>query len=162
MRGEHVATWRKHDARLLLAHLGRLDRRVEQDHAAAARAERFDELLAGLAGHAPPEELAEDLAGAARVRDPYGLAAHADLPPTREECLAHVRDRTLDLFAEPDDRWDLWDDAGEGGAEDDPAGENLPDPAAEDALRAEEEHHAARCAAVARAEAEVAARYDAW
>src|SRR5690606_37988113 len=70
VRGEHVATWRRHDARLLLAHLRRLDRRVEDDHAATVRAERFDELLAGLAGHAPSADLAEDLAGAARERDP--------------------------------------------------------------------------------------------
>lgn len=155
VRGEHVATWRRHDARLLLAHLGRLDRRVEEDHAAAARAERFDELLAALAGHAPPEDLAQELAEAVRARDPYAMAAEADLPPTREECLAHTRDRALAAFAEPDDHW--------GGPWDDDAGEDHADaldPAEEEELRAEEERHAARCDAAATAE--TAARYDEW
>ncbi|WP_338445041.1 hypothetical protein V5F89_07505 [Pelagerythrobacter marensis] len=161
VRGEHVATWRRHDARLLLAHLGRLDRRVEEDHAAAARADRFDELLAGLAGHAPPADLADDLAGAARARDPYTVAAQENLPPTREECLAHTRDRTLARFAEPDDRWELWGDAGADA--DDEGEEGAEESAAEaEALRAEEERHAARCAAVASAESETAALYDTW
>ncbi|MBM0170923.1 hypothetical protein [Altererythrobacter sp. C41] len=145
VRGEHVATWRRHDARLLLAHLGRLDRRVEDDHAATARAERFDELLAGLAGHAPPADLAEDLAGAARERDPADTAAQVGLPPTRAEILAHARDRLLDKFALED--WDAWD-ADEGAADEDEAGEGGAGEDDADTLAA--------------AEAEVAARYDAW
>src|SRR5690606_18760927 len=50
-RGELVGTRRKFDTRLLLAHLGRLDKAAD-DKAAAKDAERFDELLA-LIGEAP-------------------------------------------------------------------------------------------------------------
>lgn len=49
-RGELVGHRVRHDARLLLAHLGRLDARCEGDEAAQARAERFDEMLALVAG----------------------------------------------------------------------------------------------------------------
>ncbi len=51
--GEQVATRRRYDARLLLAHLGRLDRLAGESFA-GEQAERFDEVLAVLAGEAPP------------------------------------------------------------------------------------------------------------
>jgi len=55
-RGELVDTYRRIDARLLLAHLGRLDK-AAGDKRAQADAARFDELLAVIAGQAVPEEL---------------------------------------------------------------------------------------------------------
>jgi hypothetical protein len=54
--GELVDTYRRIDARLLLAHLGRLDKAAE-DKRAQADAARFDELLAVIAGEPVPEEL---------------------------------------------------------------------------------------------------------
>lgn len=54
--GEQVAVRRRFDARLLLAHLARLDRAAEET-GAGAHAGRFDEVLALVAGEVP-EELA--------------------------------------------------------------------------------------------------------
>ncbi len=58
-RGEHVATWRRHDPRYLLTHLARLDRRIAAgntgEREAQARASCFDTLLAGRAGQSVPE-----------------------------------------------------------------------------------------------------------
>jgi hypothetical protein len=51
-RGELVGTRRRFDNRLLLAHLGRLDRMADQDDA-SEDAGRFDHLLACLAGEEP-------------------------------------------------------------------------------------------------------------
>ena len=65
----------QHDARLLLAHLARLDRRVESDAAAAARAGRFDELLAALRG--------------ARSAEGFAQAAAPEAPPTRASTGPH-------------------------------------------------------------------------
>ena len=49
-RGEHVGTMRRFDARLLLAHLARLDRMVEEAEQATVRdAARFEEILACVA-----------------------------------------------------------------------------------------------------------------
>ena len=55
-RGECVGSRRRHDARLLLAHLARLDK-LAADPRAKADAERFDEILAVVAGEEAPEEL---------------------------------------------------------------------------------------------------------
>jgi len=52
-RGEVVGTRRKYDNRLLLAHMARLDAAVTEE--AQADADRFDELLALIAGEKPPE-----------------------------------------------------------------------------------------------------------
>ena len=52
-RGELVGTRRRYDARLLLAHIARLDRLVDED-AAGPDAARFDELLARIAGAESP------------------------------------------------------------------------------------------------------------
>lgn len=54
--GELVDTYRRIDARLLLAHLARLDKAAD-DKRARADAARFDELLAVIAGADVPEEL---------------------------------------------------------------------------------------------------------
>src|SRR6478735_2788882 len=59
-RGEVVGTRRRYDTRLLLAHMARLDRLAEANPEAEADAERFDELLACIAGEPVPEELAVD------------------------------------------------------------------------------------------------------
>lgn len=58
-RGELLETRRKYDTRLLLAHMARLDR-LADDEGARADAERFDELLACIAGLAPGAVLDED------------------------------------------------------------------------------------------------------
>src|SRR5690554_6945305 len=55
-RGELVGTRRRYDTRLLLAHLARLDKLVEENQASADFG-RFDELLALIAGERAPEEL---------------------------------------------------------------------------------------------------------
>ena len=83
----------RHDPRLLLAHLGRLDRRVESDAAALARAGRFDELLAGYAGHDAPAGFAE---AAAEARDWRERATAPALPPTRAEWVAWRRGEAMD------------------------------------------------------------------
>jgi hypothetical protein len=59
-RGELIDTRRKYDSRLLLAHIARLDKVVDADAAAQADADRFDELLACMAGEPVPEDLASD------------------------------------------------------------------------------------------------------
>lgn len=73
-RGEHVGTKRKFDGRLLLAHLGRLDKAVDED--AERDADRFDELLAVIAGEEKP-----------------GPAGPDDvLPPDREDFVSQAID----------------------------------------------------------------------
>lgn len=58
-RGELIDTHRRIDARLLLAHLARLDKAAE-DKSAQADAARFDELLAVIGGEPVPEGLRAD------------------------------------------------------------------------------------------------------
>ncbi len=79
-RGEVVGTRRRYDTRLLLAHMARLDKLAE-DPRAREDAERFDELLACIAGEAVPEELDQgpgelplDRAAARRSRHAEGEA----------------------------------------------------------------------------------------
>ncbi len=55
-RGEWIGSRRRHDARLLLAHLARLDKLAECS-TALADADRFDEILAVVAGEEIPDEL---------------------------------------------------------------------------------------------------------
>ena len=57
-RGELVGTRRKFDARLLLAHIARLDRLVEEQ-AGSPDMERFDELLACVRGEPCPAAIAD-------------------------------------------------------------------------------------------------------
>ena len=60
-RGELVGMRKRYDARLLLAHLGRLDRLAGADGEAALHmAQRFDEVLALVAGEAAGADLSED------------------------------------------------------------------------------------------------------
>jgi len=76
-RGEWVGSRRRHDARLLLAHLARLDKLAE-NKVAREDAERFDEILAVVAGEEIPDELlcADDVLPASR-RDYVAEAACA-------------------------------------------------------------------------------------
>ncbi|WP_054529758.1 hypothetical protein [Erythrobacter sp. SG61-1L] len=74
-RGEMVGTRRKYDTRLLLAHLARLDRLVEQSPGEGDAA-RFQELLAALA---------EGESSLASPDDP--------LPPSREDFISKARER---------------------------------------------------------------------
>ena len=57
--GEAVATRTRYDSRLLLAHLGRLDR-IEQDREVLAAARDFDDLLETLRNPAADHEAADD------------------------------------------------------------------------------------------------------
>jgi|GEM_PF-887531 len=126
VRGEHVATWRRHDPRYLLGHLARLDRRIAAggvaEHEAQARAqaqaqaqtearaERFDDMLAALAGQPAPEDHARAAAIGARLAwedyEAGGRAAGepapapapicADLPPTRMGVFGLACEQALD------------------------------------------------------------------
>lgn len=58
-RGELVGKRVRHDARLLLAHLGRLDRLVDEKQTGKDMG-RFDELLAAIAGESPPDVFAAE------------------------------------------------------------------------------------------------------
>jgi hypothetical protein len=73
-RGEHVGTRRRHDTRLMLAHMARLDKLIEQQER-FGDAERFDEILACIAGEPVPEPLAP---------------ADDDLPPSRDRFVARA------------------------------------------------------------------------
>lgn len=86
-RGECVAVRRRYDARLLLAHLARLDARSAADGAAARRAERFDELLALIAGAPVPVALMPQAGGAQPARGARPRETDPLLPPSRA---AHV------------------------------------------------------------------------
>ncbi|MFA7596413.1 MAG: hypothetical protein WCY92_08655, partial [Novosphingobium sp.] len=70
--GEEVARRRRYDGRLLLAHLGRLDRLCDRPEVEDAAA-RFDELLAMLGGHPPDPGMMERAPGAEDSHVP-GLA----------------------------------------------------------------------------------------
>ncbi|HEY6817537.1 MAG TPA: hypothetical protein VI168_18525, partial [Croceibacterium sp.] len=86
--GEVVGTRTVHDPRLLLAHVARLDRQVEGNAAALARADRFDELLAGYAGQTAPAGFAE---AAGQALDWRERGEGPVLPPTREDYVAGRR-----------------------------------------------------------------------
>jgi hypothetical protein len=136
VRGEHVATWRRHDARYLLAHLARLDRRIAAggpvEREARARAERFDDMVAALAGQPAPADFAhaaqvgarlaaEDYAAGGReAGDPAPLPHCADLPPTRLGVFGLACERALAAQEEAvaSGRKDYRDDAARSRADD--------------------------------------------
>lgn len=119
-RGELIDTRRRYDSRLLLAHIGRLDR-IADDEAVQRDVARFDELLACVAGeHVPPDlraGLGELPLGREQAAERAGLVAEEryeretekprDPAKTRafhDECVAAYR-RGL---AEGAERWDDW------------------------------------------------------
>ena len=131
-RGEQVGTRRKYDTRLLLAHLARLDRMAE-NRAAQRDAERFDDLLAVLAGAPCPD----------------GLAGEDALPLPREQAIARA-------VAEAEQRLFHGDeDADEDAAEEADAAAEVDMPLWQ---REDEAYFAMRAAA----EGEAAAQWDAW
>lgn len=88
-RGELIGTRRKYDTRLLLAHLARLDKLVEAVPV-TADVERFEELLAIVAGEPVPEELPGE---------------PGELPPDRAACAELARAIATECaFAELDAR----------------------------------------------------------
>jgi hypothetical protein len=109
-RGKVVGTRRRHDSRLLLAHLARLDAHADRAPFAAARAARFDELLARLGGEEAPQVLWDH---AAMLPDPAPAAPDPFLPPTRAE---HVHARTASaslagharMTRRAEAEWDAW------------------------------------------------------
>jgi len=80
-RGELVDKYRKHDARLLLAHVNRLEKLAAEEEAGKDVA-RFDELLAQIAG----EELPDDLRG----EDGEPLDREAAAEKAGQDALARV------------------------------------------------------------------------
>jgi len=108
-----------HDPRWLLAHLARLDLRLEHDGDAVARAGRFDELLADYAGHPAPDGFFAAAREAIDWRERDEDAP--ELPPTREEWVAHRRSEAAGAGSGPDEtervaeatlaggaEWDAW------------------------------------------------------
>lgn len=133
-RGELVGTRRRFDARLLLAHIARLEKLVQElPECAAEDAARFDELVAYIGGVEPPEAIA---------------VADEPLPLDRESAVLMADQAARDMIRDAQD--ERRGDTGTG------AKDKRPD-AAESAALAEQESEAA---ASARAEAE--REWDAW
>jgi hypothetical protein len=129
-RGEHVGTRRRFDARLLLAHLARLDRMVEEAEQATVRdAARFEEILACVAEVEVPEELQVeeeplpldrestlDMAGdeaALAVEDTWSECAKAnEYGELEEDDYEQYQDERAEAVAaaraEAAARWDAW------------------------------------------------------
>lgn len=85
-RGELKGTRRRFDARLLLAHMARLDKLVEEaDHSASGDAERFEEILACIAEVEVPEELKVE-------EEPLPLCRASTLDMAGDEAAQDVED----------------------------------------------------------------------
>lgn len=126
-RGELIDTRRRYDARLLLAHIARLDKLVDEE-AAGPDAARFDELLARIAGEEAPvlypeedsllpsdrERLADTMAEQARYEFDEAWRTTADGKVRRlrktEEATYRADRETAALRArsEADAQWDAW------------------------------------------------------
>lgn len=89
-RGEAVGSRVRFDARLLLAHLARLDRHQQEAAGAAEIAARFDDYLAELTAGAPRFE--------APFHDPEAPPQWSPAQPTRDEALLDARERALHRF----------------------------------------------------------------
>lgn len=143
-RGELIGSRRRFDARLLLAHLGRLDK-LADDPRAKTDAQRFDEILAVVAGEDVPEELgwADDV-----------------LPPSRRRHLAEAAEtaRIEQIHSEIDE--DEAQAAGEGEADDDFPLDD--EERWQREVEAEEEREALREQAAAEAMFEAGRDWDAW
>jgi hypothetical protein len=117
-KGEQVGTKVRYDGRLLLAHLARLDKAAEETEAGEL-AERFDELVARVAGEEPAEELADlgtwdspaPLVPVAREVWAY-RAAPRRAEEAREQWRADMRAKKATKADEPTERLTPWfDDA---------------------------------------------------
>lgn len=95
-RGEVVGTRRRYDSRLLLAHMARLDAAVATGDA-SEDVERFDELLALVAGAQPPAELPLDPDGVPGDREACVESAgeEAEAASQREEAEAEEAGEVL-------------------------------------------------------------------
>ena len=91
VRGELIATWRRIDARLLLAHMARLDRFAEANPRAVHAAARFDALLAAHLGQEADALMEETV----EARSTAERASLGTLPPTREEVMRHAAGEAL-------------------------------------------------------------------
>lgn len=134
-RGEMVGTRRRYDTRLLLAHLARLDRAVEADETAEPDAERFDELLAVIAG----------------AEIPAALSGEGGVPLDRERAAAEAVETACEALPEiePADDWRNF-------------GKALGTEELERRERASEALRAAGERATRRAEREVRRQFDEW
>ncbi|MEJ2408024.1 MAG: hypothetical protein P8Y48_01500 [Novosphingobium sp.] len=95
-RGELVGKKRRYDTRLLLAHLARLDRRAEE---AGPCEDRFDEMLAMVAGERPEAHFAGDGGGDGRgdaSGDSSGDFGDERPETMREDARVLERDRALE------------------------------------------------------------------
>ena len=94
-RGELVGTKRRYDTRLLLAHMARLDKLAEEQ-TSPGDAERFDEILACVAGEPLPDGLARE---------------DGELPPDRDE---HIREAEAEASERVNAKWaDAGDEDGD-------------------------------------------------
>ncbi|WEK46869.1 MAG: hypothetical protein P0Y56_00870 [Candidatus Andeanibacterium colombiense] len=108
-RGEFVGTRIRHDSRLLLAHLARLDRLVE---GARTRQDtgRFDEILALILEEEVPEEVGEDYGELPPDRTSFIASAERQ---AKIECRWAWPDREEDEDAEPltaEEQWEADED----------------------------------------------------
>jgi hypothetical protein len=85
-RGELVGSKRRYDIRLLLAHMARLDK-LAGEQASPGDAERFDEILACVAGEPLPDGLARE---------------DGELPPDRDE---HIREAEVEAIERVNGEW---------------------------------------------------------
>lgn len=130
--GELVDTYRRIDARLLLAHLARLDKAAD-DKQARADAARFDELLAVIAGEPVPE----------------ALQAKDDILPVDREQLA--RERAVEFQEALEEEFERQDE------EEDELSLEI-----DEILERREEREAALAEAFARGRADGLRQRDAW
>jgi len=161
-RGEQVGTRRRYDARLLLAHIGRLDRLADEERG-AEDAGRFDELIARIAGEELPEGLPSRDGIIPHDRERAGNRAEADaVRQTRWAAEEEFAELAAHLPSNDDEEEDDEYDEYYGESEE----ERLEREAAEAAQRAVEEHQLEveeRCIAEGRrGRAEAEAGWDAW
>lgn len=133
-RGEQVGLRRRHDSRLLLAHLARLDKAAEETEAGDLAA-RFDELVAVVAG----ETVADGMVDPGESWDaPVPLLPHAR-EPFAERRAVELQDAA---FAQ----WEADVEEGRAGEDDEPSALNTP--WFEAALGEWDAWHARACASV--------------
>lgn len=119
MRGEHIATWYKKDARYLLAHLARLDKAIAERPDAANNARGFDQKLAVMAGHEPfgkfgksyHEDTAQQLCRKAAITAP-GRAEYEDHVRAWAEEETANPDKVADLMSDALHFYDFWNEEG--------------------------------------------------